>query len=223
MRRIWAPLVFGLVGVAILVSLGRWQLQRLEWKTAVLAEIEARIGADPVAVPANPDREADRYLPVAATGTAGPDELHVLVSVKNVGPGFRVITPFDVDGRRLLLDLGFVREAKKAAARDPGPFRVEGNLHWPDEIDRFTPEPDLVRNIWFAREVDAMAAALGTEPVLIVARATSEADPAVRPMPVDTSGIPNDHLEYAITWFSLAVVWAGMTGFLLWRIWRRTL
>ncbi|MEZ5867006.1 MAG: SURF1 family cytochrome oxidase biogenesis protein [Defluviimonas denitrificans] len=61
-----------------------------------------------------------------------------------------------------------------------------------------------------------MAKTLGTEPLLIVLKA-SEGDQA-RTAPVDTSAIPNDHLNYAITWFSLALVWAGMTGFLLWRI-----
>jgi surfeit locus 1 family protein len=55
-------------GVAILVSLGVWQVQRLAWKEGVLAEIEARIAAAPVALPEAPDPEADRYLPVADGG-----------------------------------------------------------------------------------------------------------------------------------------------------------
>jgi surfeit locus 1 family protein len=56
---------------------------------------------------------------------------------------------------------------------------------------------------------------LGTEPVLIVAR--SKSDAGVTPLPVDSSAIPNDHLQYAITWFSLAFVWATMTTYFLWR------
>ena len=59
----------------------------------------------------------------------------------------------------------------------------------------------------------AMAEALGTEPLLVVARRVTPGDPAIEPMPVDTSGIPNDHLQYAITWFSLAVVWLIMTAY----------
>ena len=58
---------------------------------------------------------------------------------------------------------------------------------------------------------------------MIIARELSVSDAPVTPLPVDTSGIPNDHLNYAITWFSLAVVWLGMTGFLLWRITRRSI
>jgi surfeit locus 1 family protein len=66
-------------------------------------------------------------------------------------------------------------------------------------------------NIWFARDVAAMAAALGTEEVLVVAKRTSFNDAPVSPLPVDTSAIPNDHLTYAITWFSLAAIWIAMT------------
>jgi surfeit locus 1 family protein len=67
-----------------------------------------------------------------------------------------------------------------------GTVTVTGNLHWPEEVDGFTPEPDLARNIWYARDVDALAAHLGTEPVLIVARDLSVSDDPVTPLPVDT-------------------------------------
>jgi surfeit locus 1 family protein len=100
--------------------------------------------------------------------------------------------------------------------RAPHEARVEGNLHWPQDTNAFTPPPDEKSGLWFARDVPAMAAALNTEPTLIVASApTGE---GIAPVPVDTSGIPNDHWGYAIQWFLLAVTWAGMTLFLLWRI-----
>lgn len=218
-RRMIFPLLLGLAGAAVLISLGVWQVQRLQWKQGVLAEIAARINAAPVAVPETPDPEADRFLPVTVSGELSGEEIHVLVSTKTEGAGFRVISPIQTNaGRRLLVDRGFIRDEMKGNDRPAGEVSVTGNLHWPDEIDGYTPEPDLGANIWFARDVPALAKALKTEPVLIVARATSETDPAVTPMPVDTSGIPNDHLEYAVTWFGLAAVWIGMTGFLLWRI-----
>ncbi len=217
MRRILFPLIFGVAGCAVLIGLGTWQVQRLAWKQGVLARIEARIAADPVPLPAAPRAGADTYLPVTVNGTVLPGELHVLVSIKRVGPGYRIIAPFlTADGRRILLDRGFVRTEAADAARTAGPLTVTGNLHWPQEIDRYTPEPDPAANTWFARDVPAMAAALGTEPVLLVAR--SRTDPQVTPLPVDTAGIPNDHLQYAITWFSLALIWAAMTAYLLWRI-----
>ncbi|MEP3330279.1 SURF1 family protein [Sedimentitalea sp.] len=216
MARVVFLVFFGLTGCAILVWLGTWQIQRLGWKEEVLAEIDSRISAEPVALPVAPEPDPDKYLPVEVSGTVSDTELHVLVSVKHVGPGYRIIAPFQTeDGRLILLDRGFVPTEEKNKARQTGPMTVIGNLHWPDEIDSYTPEPDVAANTWFARDVPGMAAALGTEPVLLIAR--SQTDPNMTPLPVDTVGVPNDHLQYAITWFSLALIWAAMTAYFLWR------
>ena len=222
-RRIIFPLLLGILGTAVLIGLGVWQLQRLQWKEGILAEIDARMASAPVALPAAPDPARDRFLPVTATGSITDEEIDVLVSLKGVGPGYRIISAFETDdGRRILLDRGFVRDDQKDTPRPPvSGVTITGNLHWPDEVDSFTPDADTDRNIWFARDVPAMAAALGTEPVMIILRTTSEPAPAVSPLPMDSAGIPNDHLGYAIQWFGLAAVWAGMTGWLLWRIRRR--
>jgi len=220
MRRMIAPLLFGIVGVAILVSLGAWQVQRLAWKTAILEEIGTRLAADPVPVPPGPDPTRDAYRKVAVTGAIEPGEVDVYTSNPPQGVGYRVIVPLRLDdGRTILLDRGFVPIAEKDAPRHLGPIRVEGALVWPQETDYFTSAPDREKNIWFARDVPLMAEALGTIPVLLVT-ATSDDPAAPTPMPV-TVNIPNDHLQYAITWFLLAVVWAGMTVYLLWRIKRR--
>lgn len=219
-RKLIGALVLGLGGCAILVALGVWQVQRLHWKEGILAEIQSRIAAAPVALPAAPDPEEDRYLPVRVAGDYTGQELHVLTSNREDGAGYRVIAGFQTDaGRRIMVDRGFIPQADKDAPRPAGPAEVTGNLHWPDETDSFTPAPELDRNIWFARDVPKMAEALGTEPLLVVAR--SDTGQGIRALPVGTEGIPNDHLQYAITWFSLAAIWAGMTLLLLWRIRRR--
>lgn len=216
MNRLLFLLTFGVTGAAILIALGVWQVQRLEWKESLLADIEARISAAPMDLPAQPEPDRDEYLPVEAQGTILPGELAVLVSRKNIGAGYRIIAPFrTADGRRILLDRGFVRDDNREAVRTLGPAVVTGNLHWPDETDRFTPEPDRATETWFARDVATMARALDTEPMLLVAR--SQTDPGITPLPVGTEGIPNDHMQYAITWFSLAVVWIVMTAYFLWR------
>lgn len=211
-------LLFGLLGAAILIWLGVWQLQRLEWKQDILSNIERRIAADPVALPQQPAPAANRFLPVVAAGTVLGEEIHVLVSQKNIGAGYRVIAVFETDtGRRILLDRGFIKVDQKAADRPTGPAEVIGNLHWPDEKGSSIPEPDLKAEIWFARDVDAMAAHLNTEALLLVAREISIANDPVAPLPVDTVGIPNDHLQYALTWFSLALIWILMTFTFVWR------
>ncbi len=216
MRRFLFLMIFGVAGTATLLALGIWQMQRLAWKQGVLAEIATRISAAPVALPTHPTPEVDRFLPVVVTGQFLDQEIHVLVSVKRIGAGYRIVAPFRTDdGRLILIDRGFVVDTDKNKRRLIGSAEVTGNLHWPRETDSFTPEADRSGNIWFARDVPLMAEMLGTEPVLVIAK--SRTDPSVTPMPVDTVGIPNDHLQYAITWFSLALIWAAMTGFFLWR------
>lgn len=223
MGRVISVVVFGALGVGILVALGVWQMQRLSWKEDVLADIEARIAAAPVDLPVSPDPVADRYLPVSVSGVIGAQTVRVLISQRRVGAGYRLISALETaEGRRLLLDRGVLPVAEAMPPVPEGDVAVTGNLHWPDERDGFTPENDLDDNIWFARDVATLAEHLGTEPLLVIARAISPSEPAVTPLPVTIEGIPNDHLNYAITWFLLAAVWLGMTVFLLWRIRQRS-
>ncbi len=216
--RWFALAALGLGGVAVLLALGVWQVRRLEWKTALLADIEARVAAAPVALPAAPDPQAHRYLPVEVTGRSTGEELHVLVSTAETGAGYRIIAPLEAGRRRILVDFGIAPTEATDALPPARQMTVTGNLHWPDEVDSFTPDPDPDANIWFARDVPALAAALDTEPVLIVARAVETPLPGIVPRPVSTRGIPNDHLQYAITWFSIAALWTGMTLLLGWRM-----
>lgn len=211
MGRIIFGIVIGLGGAAILLWLGLWQMQRLEWKLGVIADIDARIDAAPIPLPDVLDPQNDAYLPVEIRGVIGQDHLRVLVSQKEIGAGYRIISAFDMGGRRVLLDRGFTPVDQTEVPAHEGSVTVQGNLQWPQETDGFTPEPDIARNIWFARDVAAMATALETEPLLVVAKQTSFNDAPIVPLPVDTAAIPNDHLQYAITWFSLAAIWIVMS------------
>ena len=217
-RSIAAPLAFGIAGCAVLLGLGFWQLQRLEWKEGVIAQIESRMAEAPGPIPENPDPLEDQYRQVAVEGVIGADELHVYTAAPGGGVGYRVIAPLTLDdGREILLDRGFVPIGDKEAKRMGGRAVIEGALLWPD--DGAGGPPDLEKNIWIARDPAAMADVLGTEPVLVVAAASDQADgPAPLPLTVN---IPNRHLEYVVTWFGLAVVWAGMTAYFIWRIKRR--
>ena len=207
-------LIFGLAGLAVLLGLGSWQLYRLSWKQEVIAQIDARVDAEPVALPADPDPGRDKYLAVVVEGRVLPGEVHVLVSKPRAGAGYLIIAAFETaDGRRILVDRGFTPTARKNAGRAKGGMQIAGNLHWPNEIDVFTPEPELTSNIWFARDVPAMAQTLDTEQILLISR--TRTDPGIKPFPVDSSAIPNDHLQYAITWFLLAAVWSSMTIFFI--------
>lgn len=215
MRRVIFLLIISGAGLAILIGLGTWQLQRKAWKEDLLQTIEANIAAAPAALPQVPAKERDRYRAVTVEGEIEGNALHVFWVTKDAETGYRIIAPFvTTDGRRVLLDRGFIPAAEKAASLTIGQATVTGNLLWPDEGDWTTPAPEVDANILYARDVAYMAERLNTEPVLIVARsATPEA--AVTPQAVTTAGIPNNHLQYAITWFSLAFIWAAMTIYFL--------
>lgn len=222
MRRYLFPVLLGVVGVAILLSLGLWQVQRMAWKQALLAEIQTGIDAPAGPLPAAVDPSM-KYRPVEVAGRTTGQEILVLSGTREAGAGYQVISGFETtDGRRVMVDRGFIPQDARHAARPPVDLRIRGNLHWPQEKGGATPEPNLTEGIWFARDVPAMAAQLATEPVLIVASAVAGDAQGIEPIPVGIAGIPNNHLEYAVTWFMLAAVWAGMTVYLLSRIRRRS-
>lgn len=221
MRRYLFPLILGVLGCAILIWLGVWQLQRLEWKEGLLDEIAQKISGAPVPLPANPDPSM-KYMPVMVSGQTTGEEIHVLSGTREAGGGYQIVSGFDTDdGRRILLDRGFVDQDHKRVARPPVHLTVVGNLHWPQEKGSATPDPNLTENVWFARDVPAMAAQLGAQPILVVAAEVQGDNQGVMPIPVAIEGIPNNHLSYAMQWFMIAAVWAGMTVALLWRIRQR--
>lgn len=227
MTRLIFPTLFGLMGAAILIGLGVWQMQRLAWKEDVLADISARLNGTPVALAdlGAPNKDQNNYQRVTLDATFTGQELHAYAPQGYNDLAYRVLAEVADRDRLLLVDLGLVRAAQKDAVRLQGRYRITGNLSWPDDFDAaFTADPDRTKNIWFARDLNYIATHFGEMPLLVVASAVEPADGSdysdSQLLPV-TTNIPNDHREYAITWFSLAFVWLGMTGFWLWRIRRR--
>lgn len=221
MRRYLFPVISGVLGVAILLSLGFWQVQRLGWKEGMLDEIEARITATPIPIP-DAYRPEMKYQPVAVAGRTTGEEILVMSGMRDYGGGYQVISAFRTeDGRRILVDRGFITQDERRQPRPPVDLRITGNLHWPEEKNSSTPEPNLDEAIWFAREVPRMAQHLDTEPLLVIAAQVQGDAQGVLPVPISIQGIPNNHLQYAATWFMIAAVWAGMTVALIWRIRQR--
>ncbi|EBA13288.1 SURF1 family protein [Roseobacter sp. CCS2] len=219
LRKILFPLILGLAGCGVLISLGFWQVDRLAEKEAILADINARLMSPPVPFSIFANETADEYARVSLSGTPTGEELHVLVSGTEAGTGYRVIARFETALGAILIDQGLLAIDNKDAEPLIAPMDVTGTLLWPDDQNSSTPDPDLAANIWFARNVEIMAEVLNTLPFMVVASQTSPADPRITPLPVNTASIKNDHFEYAVTWFLLALVWAIMSLYLI----RRTL
>lgn len=221
MRRYVFPALLGLVGVAVLTSLGFWQMGRMEEKRVYIAEIEARIGNARVPLPDQPEEGRDKFQAVFAEGRFTGEYVEVLAGQTGASPGVLVIEAFALpDGRRVLVQRGFIKEVDRATPRLAADANVEGHLHWPQDTGASTPPPDAKTGLWFARDVLAMAKKLNTEATFIVA--SGPTGDGIAPTPLDSHGIPDNHWAYAVQWFLLAVTWAGMTVFLLWRIRSRT-
>ena len=117
-RKTVFALALGLSGAAVLIWLGLWQVARLEWKRDIIANAGAMIAADPVPLAALLDPVADRYRAVSVIGSFTGEEAHVLTSTREKGPGYLVIAAYVTDeGRRILIDRGFVPETEKTTPR----------------------------------------------------------------------------------------------------------
>jgi surfeit locus 1 family protein len=207
---------------AILIGLGVWQVDRLHWKLDLIATMDRKMHAAPVAVDGAGAPFAwlpqNDYARVSLEGRFdNTKEAYVFTTGPGGSPVYHVLTPFmTAAGHTYLVDRGMVpMEERDPASRAEG--QIEGDTHivgiWrtPDAPGEFTPAPDLAHRVWYARDVKAMAAADHVEftaPVVIEADATP--NPGGWPQGGQTVvDLPNNHLSYAITWFGLA---AGLIG-----------
>ena len=208
-----------LIAVAILVWLGVWQLQRLEWKLNLIATMNAHMAAAPLtleqilAMPA----DAAQYRRVALTGRFANDkETYVFTTGPGGVPVYHVLTPFQTgSGKTVLVDRGEISEDKldpKSRDAVTGETKVVGIWRVPDGPNYFTPKPDPARHIWYGRDLPAIAAATH---VALAAPALVEADATPNPGGWPKGGqtvvdLPNNHLSYAFTWFGLAAALLGV-------------
>ncbi len=225
-------IAIGALGTAVLIGLCVWQVQRLAWKEGLIATLEARLAAPPAPLPAAFDPETQEFSRVAVTGrfdgapgAEGFVDAPLLTTRRPFGAGYRVIQPFETtDGRRVMIDRGFVpleekNEAGGATRPTPAPegvLEITGALRWPDEGDD-GPDHGATDNVWVNRDLAEMAPLFGAEPVLIVAETSTAIGKWPAPQPIEAVNVRNNHMEYAITWAALALVWAVMTGYLAFR------
>ena len=222
----------GLLGVAALIALCVWQVQRLAWKEALIATLETRLSAPAQAMPTKFDPAAQEFTRVGisgvfdgAPGRHGFADAPLLTSLKPHGPGYRVIQPFvTTGGRRVMVDRGYAPIAEKnegGAARRPTPapqgvVEIIGALRWPDEGEE-GPDFGARDNVWINRDLAEMAEIFEAEPVLIVAETSTAIGDWPIPQPIVAVNVRNNHLEYALTWGMLAIAWAAMTGWIAFR------
>ena len=219
------PALFTLVGVALLIGLGVWQLERKAWKEALIASLARHMNTPPGPLPpparwASLDAAHDEFTKVTFRAAFENDREALVFAGASAfrpdvsGTGYWVFTPARLsDGARVVVNRGFVPEANKdPATRAAGlittPVEIIGMLRWPEHAGAFTPAGDPARNLWFARDQLAIAAAKGWGNVApFYVEQEAHPPPGGLPQPGKlTVNLPNNHLQYALTWFALAVI-----------------
>jgi surfeit locus 1 family protein len=214
------PTVFSIPAFLVLVGLGTWQVERLHWKERLIAERHAGVTAPPVALPR--DRDEARDLEFRRVRLGGQflheKELYLAATNDKGTVGKHVLTPLRLDdGRVVLVNRGFVPDERKDPARRAegqlgGTVEVEGLLRLAPETKPhwFVPDNRPDRNFWFYVDLPAMARAAELDAVLpFYVDAGDAPNPGGWPKGGTTRiELPNDHRQYAMTWYALAIALA---------------
>jgi surfeit locus 1 family protein len=203
----WIPTLFLIGSLAMFITLGSWQMERLVWKERVIAESNAAKTA-PALATLPEDLSGLTYRRVLLTGTFLHDKtIHLIGRQQGMDVGYYIVTPFSLedDGRIILVNRGFSPLSKES--KPQGITTVEGLLRPAREKRYFAPENMPNKNIWSYEDMDKIAENVGSKPLPLVVEALGKHESGVYPIPNDGTFIfRNDHLGYALTWYGLAMV-----------------
>lgn len=215
--------------VLVLAGLGAWQVQRLQWKTDLIARVEAQLQAPAIPAPMDWSSPAalEEYRPVTLSGRYRPEAEALVKAVTQEGGGFWVMTPLTGDqGGTVWINRGFVpqdRAGHPADWRAPeGRVSVTGLLRASQPGGGFLRKNDPAGDRWFSRDTLALAQARGLGPV---APYFIDAERGTAALPIGgltVVSFRNSHLSYALTWFGMAAGLGAASIILLGREWRKT-
>ncbi|WP_372396847.1 SURF1 family protein [Azospirillum sp. HJ39] len=222
-----------LLGLGLTIGLGTWQIERLRWKTELIARIDRQMASPPQPLPARiDDPDAWEFRPVTLAGRFLNDKEMLLIARPQQGQvGYEVLTPFQrADGGGIVLvNRGFVPmdrrdPATRAAGRVEEETNLRGIVRLPQPAGLFqpgngTPAPGAEAgsaggSVWMRPDPPSMAAALSLADVAPVVVEMLPGQTAGRPAAPDgirpRVELPNNHLQYALTWYGLAATLAGI-------------
>lgn len=237
LRELAWPTALAAAMMAALIGLGVWQLDRLAWKDELTARIHARVKAPPtdlaLAVDEWEGSHDVEYVHARARGRfLHRHERYLYAPDPQLGPGVDVMTPLQLaDGKLLWVNRGYVPDRLKAAetraqAQIEGEVEVTGLLRASQVKPRFAPDNDVARNVWLWRDIPALTRSAFGDKGATALPFMMEADAGQSPGGWPKGGVTrvvlmNDHLQYALTWFGLAITLAGVWGVYVLRRLRR--
>ncbi len=208
------PLLFIIASTIVLTWFGIWQVQRLQWKNALIKQIEQIQILPPLEALPN-DLNNLEYRKVTLTGIFKHENaLHMIGRQRGNFPGYFIVTPFELkdDGRIILINRGFSPLEKES--KPEGLQTIEGIIRPTREKRFFAPENFPEKNVWFYENIPAMSQTTGLSLSPLVVEKVGKEKKGEFPIVGDGKiNLQNDHLGYAITWFSTAVIGLIMFAF----------
>ena len=189
--------------ILTLLSLGFWQIYRLNWKLELIEQIENSLKNDPVELTSI---EKKNYLRIKTSGEIDFDKQIYLYNLNDAGkPGFEVINPIKIGDENYLMNRGWIPFEKKGLPEinlvDQN--QIVGTLMLQTKASTFKPENDIKKNYWFTLNREDISKFTGrnfSEYVIYL-----NGDYKIPKPRVITAKISNNHKKYAITWFSMAI------------------
>jgi surfeit locus 1 family protein len=233
----WLFALFTVIMIGVLAALGTWQVERLNWKQGLIANLEARLSATPTGLPPRArwsglTATEDEFRRVAFPAEFIRGEEALVYSSGSslrpdaAGPGYWVFAPARLAGGGIVVvNRGFVPDGKQAPdahAQPSGMVDIVGVLRWPEARGAFTPADDPAKGLWFARDPAGMADARkwgAVAPFYVDQEAPVPPGGLPKPGPL-RAALPNNHLQYAVTWYGLALV-TLVAALFFWRSRRR--
>ena len=208
---------FFILGLVTTVTLGTWQIERLEWKEALISAIEEAQESEPhpgLPTDAATIKDLEFYYVMLNGAWLPSHEFTIAVRYFQGKLGYHIVTPFQLsDGRVVLVNRGWVPSEKKEPESRPetavaGEQTITGMLRYGADRNAFTPISQPEKNMWFARDVAGMVAHAGIENAVPEVTIDMIGAQDRRILPVPFSGqikLRNDHLSYIITWYGIAL------------------
>lgn len=232
-RGLLVPVVFALSAIAVFVALGSWQITRKAWKEDLIRTVDERLNGSPLALPPSTQwptltQTNDEFRRVTLRGEFFGREARVYTGGPGLredvkSPGYYVFAPMRLpDGGILVVNRGYVSNPQPNAGTAPaahpeGPVDIIGVLRWPQQPGWFDTEHSAGSDLWFVRNPLAMAVQNewgGVAPFYLEQEAPVPPGGVPRPGKIRVN-LRNDHLQYALTWYSLAIVVVVLSVFWL--------
>ena len=207
-KKLFSSLIYSSIAIIILVSLGTWQLERLRWKTDILTSMKTSLSMPPLEISSDIIKNINNYSyrQIQLTGSyLYTNHFTIYSKVLNKKVGKHLVIPFKTQYGTILVNRGFIpKDYKIPGSSETEIIKINGIVKFQQSINYFTPQNNIFKNEWYYINIDEVSEYIS---VPLLNFYIVEENNINEEYPVGSQyniNIPNDHLQYAITWFSLA-------------------